>query len=291
VRPAANLNIQAAQRFIITFGSAYLQRYQLCGCETPQQIADSLTLQIADFNGREGVFSSLDERIATVQRSAAGWNPRKVWLLYNETALAAVAVAILSISASEAAVERTFSAQALVHSKKRNALHSDTIEAEMMIKFNTRSVEQRATAAASFGQCREQTEDAASDDEELFGEADNVSVATEVEEQPMQLNELTDDELEQVEEPAAQPAAAISKSAAARRAERALKRQSSQPISFEHVDDFIAWFISNKLQSGQKLTKEISNSLAHHSAKLSNSPSLVELEKKLRAALASTNHS
>lgn len=292
VRPAANLNIQAAQRFIITFGSAYLQRYQLRGCETPQQIADSLTLQIADFNGREGVFSSLDERIATVQRSAAGWNPRKVWLLYNETALAAVAVAILSISASEAAVERTFSAQALVHSKKRNALHSDTIEAEMMIKFNTRSVEQRATAAASFGQCREQTEDAASDDEGLFGEVDNVSVATEVEEQPMQLNELTDDEeLEQVEEPTAQPAAANSKSAAARRAERALKRQSSQPISFEHVDDFIAWFISNKLQSGQKLTKEISNSLAHHSAKLSNSPSLVELEKKLRAALASTNHS
>jgi len=68
-----------------------------------------------------------------------------------------------------------------VHSKKRNALHSDTIEAEMMIKFNTRSVEQRATAAASFGQCREQTEDAASDDDELFAEADNVSVATEVE--------------------------------------------------------------------------------------------------------------
>jgi hypothetical protein len=95
VRPAANLNIQAAQRFIITFGSSYLQRYQLRGCETPQQIADSLTLQIADFNGREGVFSSLDERIATVQRSAAGWNPRKVWLLYNETALAAVSVAVL----------------------------------------------------------------------------------------------------------------------------------------------------------------------------------------------------
>jgi len=42
--------------------------------------------------------------------------------------------------------------------------------------------------------------------------------------------------------------------------------------------------MNNKLQPGQKLTKEISNSLAHHSAKLSNSQSLVlmELEKAAR---------
>jgi hypothetical protein len=69
--------------------------------------------------------------------------PRAVWNLYLGDApiISHAAVAILSVCASEAAVERTFSAQGLVHSDLRNRLGDATVEAEMFIKFNQRTVE------------------------------------------------------------------------------------------------------------------------------------------------------
>jgi hypothetical protein len=69
--------------------------------------------------------------------------PRAVWNLYLVDApiISHAAVAMLSVCASEAAVERTFSAQGLTHSDLRNRLGDDTVEAEMFIKFNQRTVE------------------------------------------------------------------------------------------------------------------------------------------------------
>jgi hypothetical protein len=65
-----------------------------------------------------------------------------VWNLYLADAplISHAAVAILSVCGSEAAVERTFSAQGLVHSDLRNRLGDATVEAEMFIKFNQRTV-------------------------------------------------------------------------------------------------------------------------------------------------------
>ena len=47
-----------------------------------------------------------------------------------------VAAALLSVTASEAAVERTFSYQDAIHTKKRNRMINDTIIAEHFIHFN-----------------------------------------------------------------------------------------------------------------------------------------------------------
>jgi hypothetical protein len=53
-----------------------------------------------------------------------------------------LANALLSLTASEAAVERTFSRQGLIHSKLRNRLCDDSVQMQMFFSFNTRALEQ-----------------------------------------------------------------------------------------------------------------------------------------------------
>jgi hypothetical protein len=50
-------------------------------------------------------------------------------------------VALLSITASEAAVERTFSRQGLIHSKLRNRLKDSTVQMQMFFSFNSRALD------------------------------------------------------------------------------------------------------------------------------------------------------
>ena len=59
--------------------------------------------------------------------------------------LSAVAAALLSITASEAAVERSFSAQGAVHTKKRNRLLDHSVQNEMFVKFNRSALDRRVT--------------------------------------------------------------------------------------------------------------------------------------------------
>ena len=67
-----------------------------------------------------------------------------VWGLYPcELATYTVAKALLGITASEASVERTFSAQDAVHTKKRNRLQHHTVEQEMFVRFNTRALDRQ----------------------------------------------------------------------------------------------------------------------------------------------------
>jgi hypothetical protein len=82
-----------------------------------------------------------DER-ALASSQERSFNPRLVWYLHLRHApvLAHAAVALLSVAGSEAAVERSFSAQGDVHSDRRNRLADVTVEAEMFIKFNERTV-------------------------------------------------------------------------------------------------------------------------------------------------------
>lgn len=149
VLPAA-LSQAKAQQFLLDWGTQYLFAYNLFPDGLIRRdIRDVLTEQLAEFNGRLGSFAGLDALKASLQRRAAAdgqWQPKLLWLLFPHSELARVAVALLSISASEAAVERTFSAQAAVHSKLRNRMHDSSVQAEMFIKFNSRML--RLTPAA-----------------------------------------------------------------------------------------------------------------------------------------------
>ena len=51
--------------------------------------------------------------------------------------LAHVALVLLQVSASEAAVERTFSAQDQIHTKRRNRLKDEIIESELFVKVTS----------------------------------------------------------------------------------------------------------------------------------------------------------
>ena len=84
-----------------------------------------LTHQLSAFKGFTSPFTAMQERkqmLTEVARlSKKKWDPRELWNLYRDTVpeTTACALALLSLTASEAAVERTFSKQSLVHSKLR----------------------------------------------------------------------------------------------------------------------------------------------------------------------------
>jgi hypothetical protein len=109
--------------------------------------------QYLDFEGRLGVFRDLDSlkneikaRSLQVNTSVAAthsrWNPKRVWSGYLRTAreLTMCVMALLSVTATEASVERSFSLQGLVHSKRRNRLEDMKVEREMFIKMNTHAL-------------------------------------------------------------------------------------------------------------------------------------------------------
>ena len=72
----------------------------------------------------------------------ATWHPASVWrtLLSEVPLFAHPAIAILCVAGSEAAVERSFSAQDAVHTKKRNRLSDSSVQDEMYIRFNLDAV-------------------------------------------------------------------------------------------------------------------------------------------------------
>ncbi len=61
-----------------------------------------------------------------------------VWenYLMSHYEISKIAIAILSICPSESCVERSFSIQSDVHTKDRNRMQNDLIDAEMNIKYN-----------------------------------------------------------------------------------------------------------------------------------------------------------
>ena len=90
------------------------------------------------------------------------WYPVNVWrgLEAEVPLLAHPAIALLCIAGSEAAVERSFSAQDAVHTKKRNKLKDKHVQDEMFIRFNSDAVEgRRPHSAVLGGNCVELTHD------------------------------------------------------------------------------------------------------------------------------------
>ncbi len=127
--------IEDARRFIVTFGYSYMHFFKLSSL-SEDELLGKLRIQLGQFTARRERFVHLDDEVRTTRNSAtAAWSALDVWALY-EMELSVVARVLLSMPASEAAVERTFSAQGAVHSKLRNRLHDHSVEQEMFVAFN-----------------------------------------------------------------------------------------------------------------------------------------------------------
>ncbi len=285
----AHMNRRAAQNFIIEFGAAYVWYYSLHGDqESEEKVKDVLRSQLADFNGREGMYADLRSDIESSKRSAADksepWIPRKVWLLYTEAMLCTVALALLSCPASEAAVERTFSAQGLVHTKHRNALLNDAVESEMMLRVNRRTLAKKNSGPSYFG-CVEMTVDVDSDAATVVPEKPEAEELDALHIDDDVVAPMEDDEVKESDMPAAAASAPPVAPSSAR--QRALRR--AQSIVFETMPEFLDWFIRElKLTAHSKLNSDITNALERHSSKLTNSPGSATLITHLRLKLTST---
>jgi hAT family C-terminal dimerisation region len=136
------------------------------------------------FLGKASAFGKLDAHIETLQSrhqdKQARFDAREVWRLFllSSPLLAHAAIAVLSIAASEASVERTFSAQGLVHVDRRSRMEDELVEAEMFVKFNGIALQvaeeqcnqpqkrQRVKSEPHQGYCVEMKED--DDDDNIF---------------------------------------------------------------------------------------------------------------------------
>lgn len=309
-----------AQQFILDWGTSYLHYYHLVPeGYSRSDIRDTLLEQLAEFNGRLGEFASLDGERQSLQRKADAAHPfvpKLVWLLHSTLELSKVAVALLSLTPSEAAVERSFSAQGNVHTKLRNRMAEQSVQDEMLIKFNSKLL---AAPASSTSASRASTskvgktvelspnsdsDESSSDSEDAFLFAPvsrrtfAVAVAAAV---PMD-EEDSDTDIESGEDDAAgrrkpqtaaaaaedeeekQQEAAAPLSAAARRAARR-----AESIVFQDVDAFLAWFIRTRhLTSGSAINADVHNDLQQNSQSklpIANAPSTKELVKRIRALL------
>ena len=150
-------DINEAFQWFLKSGSQYLKYYGMSDSDDIDSIEVTLLQRWGDFTARRDTFSEViayKEKLRTKQLTAnlvvntgngkqySRWDARSVWNLYLPTAteLAACALALLSITASEAAVERSFSMQDVVHSDRRNRLLNSSVQDEMFIKFNHRAL-------------------------------------------------------------------------------------------------------------------------------------------------------
>lgn len=142
-----------AKEWLLTFGVSYISYYGLSHEQSQDELKSNLLASVASFMGRSGDFSSMPESIELLRKKAINDNaqrsssnhlytyfdPKQVWNLYTDVApqLSSVARALLSVVASEAAVERSFSMQGMIHSKRKNRMSDQRVEREMFIKFNS----------------------------------------------------------------------------------------------------------------------------------------------------------
>jgi hypothetical protein len=272
-----------ARDFIRDFGSQYLVFYKISGSKSVRDVRDELTVQLAQFTARQGVFVTLDEDIATIARQPGPFNPRLVWSLYAEAALARVATVLLSVSPSEAAVERTFSAQKAVHSDHRNRLHGDTIESEMFLKFNHRTMLPRERQPDDGVVEMDENYDAELYPPlppDLFDIPVDIDEAASTDEEPPEIDDADAMEIEDWNHEPASSAAAPASAGARRRARR------EPSVVHTSLNDFIAWFIAeHNITAGTVWNADLRNSLTRFSSRIPPPvPNVKSIEDSIRAA-------
>lgn len=132
-----DIQIFEARNWFCTFAANYLHAYKISKLYEFQEIVDTILVQLGLFDNRENQLKDL-QSVIEVFKQQKSYTPRSVWTHYKYAVpeLANAAIAILSMGCTEAAVERSFSAQAFIHRKLRNKLLHASVEAEMIIKTN-----------------------------------------------------------------------------------------------------------------------------------------------------------
>ena len=212
-----------ATDFILDFGQQYICFFNITSAAAdPDSLRAQLQRELGEFLGRTGDFTTIAERLRVAQLNAATFCPTNIWNGYPGSLLTLVAKALLSVTASEAAVERSFSAQDAVHTKRRNRLLDHSVQTEMFVKFNYRALQHSSIIQLEQRSWKELLVDAL---EVQDDSSDIESATTEVEEEPVDLAPLA----------AAAAAAAEGASAAA---------ASQAPVrSFSELDDRMRSFL------------------------------------------------
>lgn len=149
----------SATEWFFSFGANFLMFYGMTSEDTTAAVHCLIKDQYGSFQDRSGGFAGIDAYVIESRRrqikanlivqsddsdaaSHSWWNPKVVWSQYLESneELCACVMALLSMTSSEAAVERSFSLQDQVHSKRRNRLADAQVEKEMFIRFNTQAM-------------------------------------------------------------------------------------------------------------------------------------------------------
>ena len=151
-----SLEKHRAGDWFTSWGVEFLHHYHLSDSDNAAAISSLLFAQHSDFAAREGVFSSFNtyQGLDQMPQASHGAAQRAryatvlcIWRRYLNGAaieLATCALALLSVTASEAAVERSFSRQGLIHSKLRNRSYDESVHLQMCFAFNSRALERAA---------------------------------------------------------------------------------------------------------------------------------------------------
>jgi hypothetical protein len=265
--------IGAAREFIVSFGVSYMSFFKLSDADD-DALEGKLLVQVAQFSAREGPFASLSSHVEKTKKSLVdAWHPSIVWSFYAME-LATVARALLAMPASEAAVERTFSAQGSIHTKKRNSLSNDSVESNMFVAFNHRPLNGMKPEARALSTVELSPEFLEEEKEESDIESDALTEPDD-----------SDVEMEYV------PAAPVTAAAAA----AAPIRSNTEINTATHT--FLLKFIENhSLQKGQRWTGDLIIQLEKDAEDQNpggnSTPQLIDAIKKIlreRDAAASQN--
>ena len=168
--------MRSAQKTFCEFAAQYALYWNVSAASTIEEARNQAFAEWTDwtaatpgttFEDMEGEAEHLrahhclqHQQQSTHQRNFTRWNPRAAWANHVHAApiLCLGAIALLSVAGSEAAVERTFSAQGRIHSKYRNRLKDEAVEVEMYVKFNEAAL-RRKIEARDGGNWVELTED------------------------------------------------------------------------------------------------------------------------------------
>jgi len=146
---------QKAMEWFFVWGVRFLSYYSLSSLDEAG-IKLALKDQYAAFNSTTGLFANtatyynLDQRhpqmLNWADRHQRHLDVLSTWRLQERTTpeLAICALSLLSICPTEAAVERSFSRQGLVHSNLRNRSSDKSVQMQMLHSFNMRALEKLA---------------------------------------------------------------------------------------------------------------------------------------------------
>jgi hAT family C-terminal dimerisation region len=153
--------LKKAEKAFVEFAAQYTFYWNCAGHSTIEEARMQSFAEWTAWNARApgSGFEEMEDEVSRLksyyiysnrQTSSNGnqftrWNPRLAWANHVRTApvISLGAIALLSVAGSEAAVERTFSAQGKVHSKGRNRLRDESVEAEMFCRFNGAALERK----------------------------------------------------------------------------------------------------------------------------------------------------